>query len=640
MENNGINRHIIVGTSGHVDHGKTSLTKVLTGTDTDRLQEEKKRGITIELGFTNLTNDKNIDISIIDVPGHERFIHNMLSGIGGIDMVLLLVAADEGIMLQTKEHFEIVKMLGINKGIIVITKKDLVEDEFLELIHDDIDGLVENTFLQDAPRFEVSSYTGENIDVLKDAIVEMALEIEGRRQEPSLTRLPIDRIFVMEGFGTVVTGTLVEGKVSVGDELTIYPQMLKTKVRNLQVHGKKAETAFAGQRVAVNLLNVKKEELERGNVLAPEGSMANTMMIDANLEMFKSTGRTLKNGSRIHFSFGPAEILAKVVLLNKEVLEPGESGYAQLRLEENIAMKKGDRFIIRFFSPVESIGGGEVLESNPKKHKRFRDDVMDSLEQKYVGDDIQVVEQTIKENRYRMSEDDELMSKLGFTFEQWNMAKEELIKSGKIVDIGSGISIHGEALERIKGISSNILDEFHKKNPFAMGILKEEYRNRISLESHIDKPRVIELIIKQMIASELLQDLGARIELVGYKVEMTDDQRLLSEKVENKYLEKGFEPPETSEITAEFKASGNIVEALVEQGKLVKLSPSHRIHKSFYDEALKIVNDTLDAKGEITLGQFRDLVGSSRKYAILILEHFDSKGITVMKDNKRVRVVK
>jgi len=349
--------NVIVGTAGHVDHGKTCLIQALTGVNTDRLKEEKRRGITIELGFADMPNSKDLSIGVIDVPGHEKFIKNMLAGIGGIDIVLLVIAADEGVMPQTKEHFEIIKMLYINQGIIVLTKVDMVDEEWLEVVKDDIKEYVTGTFLEQAPIIEVSSYTGQNIAELKELICNIAEKSSNRREEPELLRIPVDRVFTIDGFGTVITGTLIEGTISVGDEVEIYPKGKIAKVRNLQVHGNMVEKAFAGQRTAVNLTNIKKEELKRGDVLASKGTLTPTMMADVKIDMFKDSPRTLVNGSRLHLYYGSAEVLCKVVLLDADVLESGQSGYAQLRLEEEIAIKKDDRFILRFNSPQESICG-------------------------------------------------------------------------------------------------------------------------------------------------------------------------------------------------------------------------------------------------------------------------------------------
>ena len=325
-------QNVIVGTSGHVDHGKTCLIKALTGIQTDRLREEQKRGITIELGFANLPNDEGLHIGIIDVPGHEKFVKNMLAGIGGIDLVLLVIALDEGVMPQTVEHFEILKMLHIRQGIIVFTKADLVDEDWAEMVEEDVSALVEGSFLENADRIRVSAFTGQNIDVLKKMILDKVRSVGMRRSEPELFRLPIDRVFTMEGFGTVVTGTLLEGSCRAGEEVMVYPEERILKIRGIQSHGSKEEAAYAGQRTAINLSNIKKEELSRGEVLASPGSLTNSTFLDVKISLFKTTDRLLKNGDRIHFNYGSAQTIAKAVLLDKDSIGAGESAFVQLRL--------------------------------------------------------------------------------------------------------------------------------------------------------------------------------------------------------------------------------------------------------------------------------------------------------------------
>ena len=401
-------QNVIVGTAGHVDHGKTCLIKALSGIDTDRLKEEKKRGITIELGFANLLDTDGVHIGIIDVPGHEKFVKNMLAGIGGIDLVLLVIALDEGVMPQTVEHFEILKMLQIRQGIIVLTKSDTVDSDWADMVEEDVNELVEGSFLEQAPRLRVSSYTGENIDTLKQMIIDMAKKTGKRREEAELFRLPIDRVFTMEGFGTVVTGTLIEGMCETGQEVMVYPQERLLKIRGVQSHGQKEEKAFAGQRTAINLAGIKKEELSRGEVLAYPGSLVNSTMVDATLRLFGSTQRKLKNGDRVHLSYGSAQVIGKVILLDADVIEAGQEAFVQLRFDEPICVKRNDKFIVRFYSPVETFGGGTVLNPAADKHKRGQEAVIDSLRLKKTGTDIEVLEQMVNEESRRFPEPKEL----------------------------------------------------------------------------------------------------------------------------------------------------------------------------------------------------------------------------------------
>ena len=384
-------KHVIIGTAGHVDHGKTLLIKALTGIDTDRLVEEKKRGITIELGFAQQDWPDGTQAGIVDVPGHERFIRNMLAGAGGVDLAMLVIAADDGVMPQTVEHLNILTLLGIKDGLIVITKADTVDPEWLEMMREEIREKTEGSFLEGKPIVAVSAYTGQGIPELKEMLRRLVREAE----EKSLRipfRLPIDRVFSVEGFGTVVTGTLIEGAVNEGDLAELIPSGAQTRIRNLQVHGKNVETAYAGQRVAINLAGLKKEDIQRGNSVAKPGSVRVSRMLDVRLQNLRDSGRIIKNDSQVHLFHGAAELLAKVVLFGQDELKPGESCYAQLRLTETIATKNGDRFVIRFFSPLETIGGGVILDDQPRRHKRSDPNIQRILQLKETGsrDDITV----------------------------------------------------------------------------------------------------------------------------------------------------------------------------------------------------------------------------------------------------------
>ena len=365
-------KNIIIGTAGHIDHGKTTLIKALTGRNTDRWEEEQRRGITIDLGFTYFDLKNGDRVGIIDVPGHERFINNMVAGVVGMDLVMLVVAADEGIMPQTREHMDILGELGIEKSILVLNKCDLVEEDWLELVKEEIKEELEGTFLEQAPIVEVSAATGQGIPELIEVIERLTAEEVVEKDVNTIPRLPIDRVFSLSGFGTIITGTLLAGTISKEDNLQVYPIGKECKIRNIQVHGQDVEKCYAGQRVAINLSNVKKSELRRGCVLAPPNNMKNTMLLDVKLNVLPSSMRVLTNHTRLHLFTGTSEILCRAVLLDKEEIGPGESGFVQLRLEEEIALRRGDKFVVRFYSPMETIGGGIVLEPNPKKKKRLR----------------------------------------------------------------------------------------------------------------------------------------------------------------------------------------------------------------------------------------------------------------------------
>lgn len=389
-------KNIIIGTAGHIDHGKTTLIKALTGRNTDRWEEEQRRGITIDLGFTYFDLKNGDRVGIIDVPGHERFINNMVAGVVGMDLVMLVVAADEGIMPQTREHMDILGELGIEKSILVLNKCDLVEEDWLELVKEEIKEELEGTFLEQAPIVEVSAATGQGIPELIEVIERLTAEEVVEKDVNTIPRLPIDRVFSLSGFGTIITGTLLAGTISKEDNLQVYPIGKECKIRNIQVHGQDVEKCYAGQRVAINLSNVKKSELRRGCVLAPPNNMKNTMLLDVKLNVLPSSMRVLTNHTRLHLFTGTSEILCRAVLLDKEEIGPGESGFVQLRLEEEIALRRGDKFVVRFYSPMETIGGGIVLEPNPKKKKRFDKDAIEELQRKESGSSEDVIELHVK----------------------------------------------------------------------------------------------------------------------------------------------------------------------------------------------------------------------------------------------------
>lgn len=638
-------KDVIVGTAGHVDHGKTSLIKALTGTDTDRLKEEKKRGITIELGFTNMPNDQNLDIGIIDVPGHERFIKNMLAGIGGIDIALLVIAADEGIMPQTAEHFEILKMLRIKQGIIALTKVDLVDKDWLEMVKEDIRGFVANTFLEQAPVIEVSAYTGQNITELKKTICEMAEKSEVRRKDPELLRLPIDRVFTIDGFGTVITGTLIEGTISVQDEVEIYPKGRIVKVRNLQVHGNAVEKAYAGQRTAVNLSNIKKEELKRGDVLAMKGSLIPTMMLDVKIDMFKDSPRTLINGSRLHLYHGSAEVLCKVLLLDTEQLESGQSGFAQLRLEEQIVARKDDRFILRFYSPLESIGGGIILNSNPPRRKRFDPDAIELFSVIEQGGREELLELALKEGSKKMITLMEISRQIGLTSEETNQMITPLLQCGKAVRLTEHLIVHRTYIDYVTKKASEILTAFHAENPIRQGMPKEEFRRRLEEKLFIGNTRITDIMIDKMITEQIITDYGNIISLKGFSIMYSPEMKELKNRIENEYKKRCFEAPDTMELIKILNYEKNklpvlqMLEILQSEGRLKKLTYDCYISADCFDIAVNLLKHYITENGQITLSEYRDLLGTSRKYAIRILEYLDQQKVTKLVGDARVLVV-
>jgi selenocysteine-specific elongation factor len=633
-------KNVIVGTAGHIDHGKTTLIRALTGRDTDRLKEEKERGISIELGFTYFDLPSGRRAGIIDVPGHEKFIKNMLAGAGGVDVVVLVIAADEGVMPQTKEHLNILSLLQVKKGIIALTKKDMVDSEWLEMIIEQIRDEIKDSFLKDAAIIPVSSVTG---DGLKELIAEIdtVTEVVEEKDNHGTFRLPIDRTFTITGFGTVVTGTLISGSVNEGDKIEIYPKGIESRVRSLQVHEKNVSTAYAGQRVAVNIANVRTDDISRGDVLARPGSMEPTMMLDARLEVLGSADKAIDNRDRLRLYHGTSEIMCRVVLLDREELKPGDSAFVQLRLEEETACMKGDRFVIRTYSPMLTIGGGTILEPNPPKRKRFKEDVIEELKIKEQGDPTEVVESYLIQNSGRYPEVKDIAKAAG------NIGKESLEKvlqalseKGAIQQFRLGDDVyvlHTRYLRDVETKLNELLEAYHRKNPLKSGMSKEELRTRI-FEGM--KPRLADLVFGYYEAQGVLRLDNQYAALSGFKVQFNKIQEQIRAVIEKSYTENRFSPPKLSELAEASRLDKNqsqvVYAALIDMGRLVKLDEDMAILKEAYDEAAELVRKHIKENGSIQLGQFRDMLGTSRKYAMALLDSFDHNKITKRVGDNRV----
>lgn len=631
--------NVIVGTAGHVDHGKTCLIKALTGVDTDRLKEEKQRGITIELGFADLHTPEGETIGIIDVPGHERFIKNMLAGIGGIDLVLLVVAADEGVMPQTVEHLDILRLLNIKKGIIVLTKADTAGEDWLEMVAEDVREAVKDSFLADAPLVAVSSHTGQNIDTLRNMIFDMVRDCSEKNNNPDLLRIPIDRVFTIGGFGTVITGTLTEGKITVGQEVELYPAQKLAKVRNLQVHGNMVEEARAGQRTAVNLVNIKKEEIRRGDVLAARGSLHPAMMADVRITMLSDAKRELLSGSRVHLYYGSDEILCKAILLDAEALAPGESGYAQLRIEGEIAVRQGDHFVIRFYSPVETIGGGVVLDADPRKHKRFDEKVLSALAVREKGDDSDLLEQIVKEGSREMRDIGAIARLLRRTAGETAAMAEELVAAGKAVMLMDKTPVHVEYLEQAAVAAGKLLADYHEKNPLSPGMQKEEFRAKLLAKLHRKDAKEADLLLKYLEETRRVKTGDNMVAEPEFQISYTPEQKRQRDRLEEFYKGRGFEAPEIDEaLDGEKDRAGakQAVIALVHEGTLVRITGQTYMHREFHDKAVQLIKDQMGARGSITLAEARDLMNTSRKYALMILDYTDEKKLTIKEGDERV----
>lgn len=628
-------KNIIIGTAGHVDHGKTRLIKALSGIDTDRLEEEKKRGITIELGFAHIPNDAGYNIGVIDVPGHEKFIKNMLAGIGGIDFVLFVVAADEGIMPQTREHFEILQALGIDDGIIAITKTDMVDEEWLELVQEDIRDYVEGSFLEGKPMIPVSAKSGANIDLLKEEIIRKCDRESKRIEAPEMFRLPVDRVFTKSGFGTVVTGTLMDGTCSLNDEVHVFPEETPAKIRGIQTYGNDVEQAVAGQRTAINLSGVRKEDIRRGDVIAAESAVSVTGMLDVKLKIFDSSERMVLNNSRVHLYCGSKEVLTKVILMDRDALSAGEEAYVQFRLEEPIAVRRGDRFIIRFYSPIITIGGGQILDAVPEKHKRNREIVLEGFRMLESGNISDIF--VLKTGGHKFYSKELLLQELGMLPETGNREIERCIEEGKLVELEDGTILAASKFQMMTDRLIQLLQEYHESNPLAEGMPKQELQSRLRDTWHIQEDKIILGAVHRLMNLGTLTDCGKTVSMQGFEAVLTPEQEKLKERIAGIYKDAGIEIPKNDEIYAldsDKRVINAIFDRLYKEGVLVKVDPSYNISQEGWNRVVAAVR-TAGAEGSFVLADFRDTLNTSRKYASVYLAALDRAGITVFDGERR-----
>jgi selenocysteine-specific elongation factor len=624
-------KNIIIGTAGHIDHGKTTLIKALTGRNTDRWAEEQRRGITIDLGFTYFDLPSGDRVGIIDVPGHEKFINNMVAGVVGMDLVLLVIAADEGIMPQTKEHVDILKLLGIEKSIIVLNKCDTVDKEWLELVEEEVREAMKGTFLADSPVVKVSAATGEGIDELVKVIDHMTRDEVVAKDIHTIPRLPVDRAFSISGFGTIITGTLVSGTITRDDVLEMYPTEKECRIRNIQVHGKDTDTCYAGQRVAINLSNIKKDEIKRGDVLAPKNSMKNTDLLDVKLEVLESSERILTNRTRLHFFTGTSEVLCRAVLLDKEELGPGESGYVQLRLEEKIAVRRGDKFIVRFYSPMETVGGGVVLEPNPAIKKRFREDAIEELSRKESGSTADVIELHVKAHNDTLITASELAKLTALSPEEVGADIEELKGRGSIYIFPMKKDTyvwHADAKRESELAIRAALENYEKKYPYRYGMKKAEAQMTFFKAV---KKNVSDAIIELLEKEGTLKRVDEFLCTPDYEVKKDKIYDKVSTILLDTFEKAGYDFAWYSEIDfgdIPGEIADDILNILIEEEQVVKVADDMYTLKKNMDKARDIILDKLKDDPLITIAQVRDLFDTSRKSAKPILEYMDSIKVT------------
>ncbi|RUM43383.1 MAG: selenocysteine-specific translation elongation factor [Desulfurobacterium sp.] len=628
-------KFLVIGTAGHIDHGKTTLIKALTGIDTDRWEEEKRRGMTIDLGFAHLELPNGTLIGIVDVPGHERFIKNMLAGAHGIDFVLFVIAADEGVMPQTKEHLTVCEVLGTKKGIVVLTKKDLVSEEWLELVEEDVREFLRGTFLEGAPLVAVSAKTGEGLKELLSEMEKLSEEVEPKSPE-GILRLPVDRSFTVKGFGTVVTGTLLSGRVKAGDTVEILPKGMRVKVRSVQVHGKSVEEALAGQRTALNLLGVSKEEVERGDLVATPGYLRPSPLVDVELTLSKEADLILQSGHKVHFHHLTREVEGEVFLVDRDELLPGETALAQVRLKGEVVAVYGDRFVIRNYSPARVIGGGRILNPVPTKkfRRRFREEFLEflgALKEKSVEELVVFYVEKFP----GLLESSSFVQLLNLSPERALSVVGELEERGDLLSF-SGKLYPAKFLEKLKEELLKTLESYHEEYPIAEGINKESLKSKLSVPSDM-----LARAVRELVEEGKLEERGGIVRLKGFTPSEKGTRfETLVREVEELVEKRGFSPPEVKELSAELKVSEE--EANLIASYLVNRKGYFRVGNFIYSPtAIKKIKEILrkhfGKKETLSVGEFKDYLGVTRKFAIPLLEFFDSIGVTVRKGNERVK---
>lgn len=634
-------KNIIIGTAGHIDHGKTTLIKALTGRNTDRWEEEQRRGITIDLGFTYFDLKSGDRVGIIDVPGHEKFINNMVAGVVGMDLVMLVVAADEGIMPQTREHMDILGELGIEKSILVLNKCDLVDEEWLELVEEEIQEELEGTFLENAPVVKVSAATGQGIPELIETIERLTADEVVEKDIHTIPRLPVDRVFTLSGFGTIITGTLLAGTICKEDTLQMYPIGKECKIRSIQVHGENVDKCYAGQRVAINISNMKKSEIHRGCVLAPPNNMKNTMLLDVKMNILPSSMRILTNHTRLHLFTGTSEILCRAVLLDKEEIGPGESGYVQLRLEEEIALRRGDKFIVRFYSPMETIGGGVVLEPNPTKKKRFNADTIEELKRKELGSSEDIIEMHIKNSKDSMLTVAELAKITALSLDEVKQDVDALEEKGiiKVFHMKKdSYTWHRDNDKMLQEEMIKTLQIYHEKHLYRYGMQKAEIHMTFMRKV---KPNVFDLYMESLVGEGVMKRRNEFLSLPQHEIVKDRIYQQVESKLLTTFEKAGLDFPKVSEIdfgTVPFEVVEDILLLLMEEKKIIKLGEELYTLTSYIEKSKEIICSMLKEKDLITMAEIRDALETSRKNAKLIVEYMDSIKITKRNGTESERV--
>ena len=631
-------KHLILGTAGHVDHGKTTLVKALTGIDTDRLKEEKERGITIELGFAHLELPGDVLLGIVDVPGHERFVRTMVAGVGGMDLVMLVIAADEGIMPQTREHLEICRLLGVSKGLVAVTKCDMVDEEWLGLVMEEIREYLHGSFLDGAPIVPVSARTSFGLDQLKARLTGLATEVEEKSTDGPF-RLPVDRIFTVAGFGTVVTGTLLSGIIKTGDEVEILPSSLNSRVRGVQTHGRKADRGDAGQRVAVNLQGVDHTDIQRGDVVVPRDIFKTTRTVDTRLTYLSSAPRELKHRAVVRLHSATYEVTAQVILLDRDSLQPGDTEFVQLRLKNPVLLLPGDLFIVRTHSPQTTVGGGVVLDPAPPRRRRRSAEALALLQSLQDGEDTEKIRLLAGESLFSGISIGEIATRSGLPMKRLETALTSLLSKGLLVQMvrEPRIFVDKDACDGLKAKLFGELQRYLDENPLKDGISKEELKSRIPKRSDVrffgPLLAALEKEGKALVDRDLVRQ-------PGRTVKTTENQVGLQVKIEAALNKGGFEPPTLKELGDSLRCTEKEIlehlNLLAREGKAVKIKS-----EIFYaPQSLSLLKEKLvmylQKNGEILPPEFRELTGLSRKFMIPLMEYFDQEKVTIRVGDKRV----
>ena len=629
-------KYVILGTAGHIDHGKSTLVKALTGTDPDRLKEEKERGITLDLGFASLDLPNGNRLGIVDVPGHEGLIKNMLAGVGGIDIVMLVIAADEGIMPQTREHLAICDLLHVKQGLIALTKMDAAEKDWLALVQDEVRDFVKGTFLEKAPIVPVSAKTGENLDRLKQELDKLAKEVSPKSPN-GILRLPIDRVFTMKGFGTVITGTLLSGTISQDQEVDILPKGITTKVRGIQSHNQAAQRAIAGQRTAVNLQGVEKDQISRGDTIVTKGFFKTTRNLDCSLFMLKQATRGIKTGTRIRFYNNTQEAIGRVTLVGSNELNPGDEGYVQFRLEQPVLIQHGDRFIIRFYSPMETLGGGMVLNPHPRRHRNST--MQESVKNLGILDKGSLDERLgviVAGRALAGMEEAEVIGSVAADKAEILAALAALAQKKSIVRVDN-LYVHTNHLAALEKKVLDLIAEFHKANSLKPGIDKEEVKGMLKVRLH---PKALGMAIDGLIRKKQVETEGSKLKLPGFKPAVGKDQGLYKDKIVEAIKKGGSQPPVRDELPALFgitdRDAKDLLKLLADEGRVVRINDSLYLDKAVLESIKTDLVKFLQEKKEIVVAEFRDIAKTSRKFAVPILEYLDSQKLTQRVGDKRV----